>query len=516
MGWVVLLVVLAVLIGGGVWMVRSLMEPPPEPIQETELTAEPTPAPQPPKPAPVKKPPAVKEAPPPEEPTPEPKPTKTPPVKKPPPVKQAPPPVEPEVVEEPSISPAQLLLDRQRAEAALTDYLGTKRELDELAVLEWGGDDYADILSLINDADLAFSAERFADAADGYQAAKYAGDQLAARADDAFDELLRKGQEALMTPDGAEAERKFAAALAIRPDAEDARNGLRRSVTIERTTELLKTGRGHEANRLYELALTDFDEAVRLDPLHEEARTASVKVREVLQEQTFKEAMSDALTALGDGRLNDARKRILQARALRPDSPAVRDALFQITEAERAVRIDAMGKEAKALAADEKWDAAHEKYRAVLAIDANVAFARVGAEQCAICIRSQKKMEHFVNQPELLAAPDGRATARLLVTEVNGLSLTAPNLKAQAAALSVLLIAAETPVPVSLQSDGFTRVDVYKVGRFPPFQSMPLELLPGTYTIVGHRAVFRDVRLKLEVRAGDDSLQATVQCRDRI
>jgi tetratricopeptide (TPR) repeat protein len=479
-GWLGLLV-LAVLIAAGVWLFRRLQDAPPGPVPEQAVAAQPGPGPE-----------------------------SAPPAREPPPVTESPP------LEPPAITPGQLLLDRQRAEAALTDYLASKRRLEALAVPAWGGTDYARILAQVEAADTAFSAEQFAAATDGYQAAERASQALASRADDAVAGLMSQGDAALAKPDGAEAERLYGAVLAIRPDDEGARAGLRRSVTIDRVHALLETGRRHVANRLYELALTDFEEASRLDPLHPEARTAGIKVRALLQEQSFREAMTDALTALNEGRLPAARVRILQARALRPDAPEVRDALFQITEAERAVRIEAMGEKARAAEAAEKWEEAHAQYREVLAIDANIQFAREGAERCAIAIRMEKQMEDFTARPELLEAPDGRATARLLITEFNALNVKAPTLTARAETLSQLLTDAETPVQVTLQSDGFTRVEVYKVGRFPPFLTQSLELLPGTYTIVGYRPGFRDVRLSLEVRPGGDRMQTTVECRDRI
>ena len=449
----------------------------------------------------------------PPEPAPEPVVAVTPSPEPPPPVEPAPAAPEPAP---PAKSPGQVLLERKQAEEALTRYLAMKRDLEVLAVAEWGGDAYAAVLAGVQQADEAYSAEDFTTAAQGYDTARRASEDLRESVDEAFAGLMDGAGAALTEVDGVTAERLFAAALAIRPDDGAAATGLRRSKTIARVTALLETGDRHEGNDLLELALVDYQEAMRLDPDHPTARTAAHRVQTVLRDRSFREAMSDALGALQTGELTKARARVLQAKALRPTAPEVADALFRITEAERRVRIDALGNQAGEAEAREAWAEAHTAYREVLALDAHVAFAREGAARCATGLRLQQQIRHYVDDPGLLTAPEGRATARNLVTEFEGMGIEAPALGALADRLSRALTLAETKVPVALASDGQTRVDIYKVGRFPPFESRELELLPGTYTVVGHRPGYRDVRLQLEVTPGAEEVTATVICRERI
>lgn len=415
-----------------------------------------------------------------------------------------------------TMSTAEKLLAKERAESALSGYLEAKRTLDELAVQAWGGSAFAEILAQVHEADNQFSAEDYLSAAGSYEVARQAAAALAAGADEAFVDLVNQGHEALARADGPTAQNLFDAALAIRADDETARIGSRRAATIDQASALFRTGLANEKDGLYELAMIDFGEALQLDPHFDEIKGALQRVEEQLRDTAFQDAMSGALEALKEKAFPKAREYVLQAQALKPEAPEVRDALYRITEAERAERINTLHAAARVAEAAEKWDEAHAVYREILAIDTTIEFARDGADRCSQYRRLTLQMAQFADQLELLAAPEARASARNLLAEVESLTRDVPGLEALATRLARALTLAETKVPVRLRSDGSTRVDVYQVGRFPPFKNQTLELLPGSYTIVGHRDGFRDVRLELRVPPGEESVQATVICRERI
>jgi hypothetical protein len=75
---------------------------------------------------------------------------------------------------------------------------------------------------------------------------------------------------------------------------------------------------------------------------------------------------------------------------------------------------------------------------------------------------------------------------------------------------------ARTPVAVSLHSDGATEVSIYHVGQLGAFTSRQLELLPGTYTVVGTRSGYRDIRLQLSVSPGKQGMALTIRCEEPI
>lgn len=57
---------------------------------------------------------------------------------------------------------------------------------------------------------------------------------------------------------------------------------------------------------------------------------------------------------------------------------------------------------------------------------------------------------------------------------------------------------------------------VYKVGRLGQFRNRLLSLLPGTYTVVGSRPGYKDVRQELRLVAGKAPPPMFVACEERI
>jgi hypothetical protein len=69
---------------------------------------------------------------------------------------------------------------------------------------------------------------------------------------------------------------------------------------------------------------------------------------------------------------------------------------------------------------------------------------------------------------------------------------------------------------VELVSDSLTEVTVYRVGRLGRFERRTVELRPGTYTVVGSRAGFRDVRHEFVLRKDTKKKIVAVRCTEAI
>ena len=69
---------------------------------------------------------------------------------------------------------------------------------------------------------------------------------------------------------------------------------------------------------------------------------------------------------------------------------------------------------------------------------------------------------------------------------------------------------------VTLKSDGLTTVKIYHVGLLGQFTSQQLELRPGTYTVVGSRPGYRDVRQTLTVKPGPQQQALDIRCEETV
>jgi hypothetical protein len=89
-------------------------------------------------------------------------------------------------------------------------------------------------------------------------------------------------------------------------------------------------------------------------------------------------------------------------------------------------------------------------------------------------------------------------------------------LAAQVAALDGLLAESRTPVAVRLVSDGKTEVVVLRHGPLGSFRERSVDLLPGTYAVVGRRRGYRDVRRTLVVPRGRSPEPLVVRCEETL
>jgi tetratricopeptide (TPR) repeat protein len=417
---------------------------------------------------------------------------------------------------EPEIDPATLLLDRERAESRLGDFLEKKQELDRNAVLEWGDQDYALVLAVSKSADQAFLNEEFASAVNAYEEAIAHSDALIARIPGALTDLLEAGDAALGQANGELAKRKFQAALDIDPTRESASAGLQRARTIERVASLMQSGTTYERSQQYALALTDFQEAARLDPLHPDAGVAVTRVSERIREAKFRQLMSKALRAIEKEELDEGEAILKEAESFYPDSEDIADARFRIAETRRLIRIRDLLDFAREAESTEHWKQAYDTFGETLEIDPHIAEAVSGKERTGDRIRLLGQMKYYLDHPGELNSEQTRKHAKVILNEAKDLAGEEPKWSRDVSAFDEAVIAATTPVSVVITSDGRTSVDVYRVGRFGAFESKDLSLLPGTYTVVGHRKGYKDVRLEIKVVPGSEIVRTRVSCLDPI
>ena len=412
-------------------------------------------------------------------------------------------------------SPEQTAERKARAEEALEAYLSERYGLDRMGVAEWGGEAYTQMLTRVKSADDALLAESFEEATTAYGRAADMCRELEARSGDAFEQLMHDGEAAFAATNGVVAIRKFEAATMIDPRHEAAAKWLARARTVDKVAALLRSGADNEKAGQLGLALTDFQEAVELDAQFEAAVQARDRVARAMTEARFRELMSDGLASLQAGELDEAEATLIRAETLKPDSDDVRNALFQVEEARRLRRIQSLSEQAEVAEQAGEWKDAYQRHKDVLAIDPHVQSAQAGRDRNAARIRLDKQMGYLTAHPNMLRSEKGRDNAEALLEEARTLGGDVARWTALIDGLQEQLSLASTPVQVAIESDGMTNVDVYRIGRFGTITRQTLDLLPGEYTVVGHRKGFKDVRTTLTVEPGE-ATSLEIMCKDPI
>ncbi len=91
-----------------------------------------------------------------------------------------------------------------------------------------------------------------------------------------------------------------------------------------------------------------------------------------------------------------------------------------------------------------------------------------------------------------------------------------PRLTSQVQDLGRLVDLASTPIAVRIESDQLTDVTLYRVGALGQFAAKSVELRPGTYTAIGSRDGYRDVRRTFTIVPGRDLPLISVICSEPI
>ena len=105
--------------------------------------------------------------------------------------------------------------------------------------------------------------------------------------------------------------------------------------------------------------------------------------------------------------------------------------------------------------------------------------------------------------------------AEAVLADATAIEPRGPVLETQIVELQKLLLWAKTPVAVTFTSDNQTDVTLLRVKRLGSFAASELTLRPGSYTALGVRNGYRDVRINFNVKP-DSHPEIDVRCLEAI
>jgi len=405
---------------------------------------------------------------------------------------------------------------KTRAEELRDEALTLRSGLEQKQAPQWSGVGYRNAVAAMDDAERALQERAYEKAAAIYQDSLAALQDVAARSQDVLRQALADGSQALETGDSPAAIAAFELAATIDPENEAAAIGLSRARVSTELVRLLAQGAEQERRGDAAGALGTYRKAVSLDPHSQRARLALARAEGNLTEVAFRTAMSNGLEALNRQDYQEARQLFQQAGEIRQGDHQVEAGIAQAEEGLRLQAIAAHRENAARFESEEQWHQASEQYGAVLKLDPTIRFAQQGKARTDERAAVEDQIQYHLTHPERLSDENVLATVAALLEKTEGLAPAGPRLVSQRAQLGELVSQAATPVSVLLQSDNETEITVYKIGALGRFESHTLQLRPGTYTVVGSRPGYRDVRLSLRIEAGKDPEPIVVRCEEKI
>lgn len=327
---------------------------------------------------------------------------------------------------------------------------------------------------------------------------------------------LSDGRAALAAGDAEAAGRAYAQALGIDPHNEEAKAGRHRAGHLAALRTLIERASVAEASGDPAAAADAYRQALDLDGQSQQARDGLNRVQSALADEAFRVQMSRGLTALDRGDFDAAGQAFEAALRQRPGAVQAGDGLARVRIGREQQAVTGHRQRAEAAELAEQWPQARDAYAAALAVDGSLAFARSGRERAAQRADLDLRLRGHIDHPDRLGDAQVRADAAEALAMARKVQTPGPRLRAQIDRLDALVMTASTPVQVTLRSDGQTQVVVYRVGDLGRFESRQQALLPGSYTAVGRRPGYRDVRVNFVVTARGDDQQWTIRCEELI
>ena len=405
---------------------------------------------------------------------------------------------------------------KKQAEDLLAGLLTLQDRLTSLNAEKWASEDWQRYQALSEAGDNEFLANDFAAAVASYSDATSLGDAIIARAAADVERSFNAGEAALYAGNAELAIEQYDLVLTIEPAHAAA---LAQRARAERLPEVLAIVQRADSERErgeLTTALASYREALAIDAGWALATEGVNDVSRALRDAEFERLLSDAYSMLGEESFTEAQERFRTALAVRPDSREAQEGLVQ---AEQGAKLDQIAlTEARALAFErrELWDQAIELYRSMLASDETLLFAQTGLERAQARAGLDAKLANLIDNPSLLLTDAVLADARKLLDAAGAEEPRGPRLTGQLEQLGGLIVLASQPVAVRLTSDQLTTVTLYRVGTLGAFESHELELRPGTYTAIGSRDGYRDVRQTFTVRPGGNLPPISVVCVEPI
>ena len=390
---------------------------------------------------------------------------------------------------------------RTEAQDALARFVELEIELREaLRVESWNAEAYDGAKDLAHAGDESFVGERYAQAIADYHAA---ADTLAALIDDGhsrFETALASALEAIDAQDVAKAEASLAEARLVKPEDPQLQLAQARASGLPEIVTLFRQAHNQELAGQWDDALNTYERIRALDAQTRGLDQAVATAREKRLAQRLQSFLSSGFAQLADGHLSEAESSFKKALAMDPQNGAALGGLQQIAEQGLVREIDQLRRRAVAAQSNEDWPTAVTAFAAILELDANIQFARVGLAGARAQADALRALQDVSSQAESLSSDSRYAAAQETLSHAKGLEPRGPVLREKIAEVDELLRLYAQPVPVVLQSDNATEILLSNVGPLGKFVEKRLDLRPGAYTLVGSRDGCRDVRKTIAVR----------------
>lgn len=389
----------------------------------------------------------------------------------------------------------------------------------EFSLQSFQSDLYKEALALRQEAESATSEGDVELASRSYEAAIERLGEAKARFDATVAKARKVATAALESGDREGGEAAVQRILDRLPGDEFGERMRARLAVLDQTHPLYLKAMASEENDLLAVAEGQYRSILEKDPHHARASDGLARVVAARKVSVVSQRVSEAEAAAAAGELGEALELAKQALVLMPEDTRALQLKEDLQARFDSQRIDQSLKDAAVHEAAGEWEQAMELYAGLAADFPGLKEAKSGVSRVSKKVQQVKEARKLVE----VAKESINVSSVAELEYAIGLLEKATRLDPNDPSIRILLEATQedlklmnAPVRVTLVSDGKTKIEVWKVGVFEAVTEHKLDLKPGTYTVVGKKPYYVNVKLDLTVPAGAEPMRFEVMCEEAL
>lgn len=356
-----------------------------------------------------------------------------------------------------------------------------------------------------------------------YPNAKAAMDDLIATAEkaitdskSAFEEAMQQAQSAYQNDDYDRARLAIDNAQMLDNSSQQAQALASQIERIPQITDLKEAIRVAKVENNASKELSLINQLLDIAPDRTAMQERADTLRSQLAETQFSRLINQAYRAIENRQATEAKKALSAAEKMYPSRSAVTDIKKQLAALESQLRFETHRENALAAEKSDDWGTAKQQLELALKekpADKMISDKFADAERIVSLSQTLKRL---LATPYRLANPQNKTAADIALIQSQSYTQKSPTLAKMRAQLESTLRAVNTPVEVTVLSDGNTFVSVRGVGNVGTTTSKVIELKPGPYTFEGKRQGYKSKLVEVMIPLDSNFYQLRVVADERL
>lgn len=423
----------------------------------------------------------------------------------------------PEMLQDVQLTLEQMEQSRQQFMTDLQSFEQTiEPPLLDAGMQAWAEAEVTQLVERKQAAVSAFGAGDYAGAVEQLASLSEPAKALTERWDHAFEQAYITAITRFEQDDVERANVALIKALKLKPTNEVALALKQRVDVLPQVLDLLSKAKVAQVEQKLPLEAELLQQVIALDAKRIQLATRVKAIEQALKEKRFAAKITSGLQAIDSGDVATALAELNVAKSIDASRAEIkllaeRINQYQATNAQQRV-ITAV----ELSIAEDNWQKVFNDTIAGLKKYPENERLNSANQQAKTLLGIERKVASLLAKPERLSDKNIARQIRRWLNANKNVAKNSASIHEKMLQLNTQLIVAETPVAVTLRSDGKTNIIVVGKGYVGKTKKYQLNLMPGQYVLEGSRKGYRAIRVNLEVSPAIVNQEVRVICNERI